>query len=195
MDEAAAVVSLAVLLTHDQVIDYDGWAAAASQALAALGHELVCAPTDGIAWARLALAERLISASPTRLVALLDESFRLARADPSALITRIAVVRSLPAFTLPEVAAIRRADITTVLGQAWPEEAAFLYRTPEPAIAAEVQALLATMPPARQGHLRAAGLLAQPDKPTDAGATLGNRLSRFLNEPPPFWAPPSLVDR
>lgn len=186
LDEAAAVVSLADLMTHDQVADYDGWSAAASLALAALKHELGCAPTDGVAWARLAIAERLVSASPNRLAALLTESFRLAPADPSALISRVAVVRSLPTSQLPDVAAIRRADIATVLGQAWPEEVASLYRAPEPALAEEIEAVLATMPAARQQHLRAAGLLARPDKATDDGSTLGDQLSRFLNEPSPF---------
>ncbi|WP_181703188.1 O-antigen ligase family protein [Chthonobacter albigriseus] len=85
----AMIVQLAHLQLQDEAKDYDRWAKALDDTRAVLRHSLACNPTNGDAWARLAMVENVIADNPERMARLMALSVRNAPYEPAAIYARL----------------------------------------------------------------------------------------------------------
>ncbi|KAB0678861.1 hypothetical protein [Aureimonas leprariae] len=115
---SGVTLSLAAIERRNPALDFEGWAEALERGRQLLRVAAACSPHRGGFWARLAVVERLIAASPGRVVPLAALSIRLAPAELGVIRTRFQLWRTASTWMPADASAPLQADMRTILRQA-----------------------------------------------------------------------------
>ena len=132
-----------------------------------LRHVLSCTPTDGDAWARLAMIRRGLGAQPSELAALLERSSWYAPSEGTTLRARLELWRTAPDDLLLGAESALDHDILTVLTYFPFKASASVLAGGTQRFRDRVIAVSASLPVERVANLRKAGLTILPLRGTE----------------------------
>lgn len=133
-------------------------------------HALSCAPTNGDAWARLAMVRLALGATPEEVASLLERSRQFAPADGATLVGRLAVWVRAPEATLKIANEALDWDLGIAFSRFSTANLAESFSQSSVAIQKRILPLAVALPPDRVRQLKRSGLSFLPDPPTPPDA-------------------------
>ncbi|MBX4908519.1 MULTISPECIES: hypothetical protein [Rhizobium] len=113
---AAGVTLILTQLDRQNVnVNYDAWAAAASNARQYLRHALSCMPTNSNFWLRLAAVQSKIAEDPVSIAEMMKRSVVLAPHDQGMILSRFYFWNDFTSVTLSAAKIALDSDLTTML--------------------------------------------------------------------------------
>lgn len=112
---AGVTLVLAQLDRQNLNVNYDAWAAAASNARQYLRYALSCMPTNSNFWLRLAAVQSTIAEEPVSLAGMMKRSVALAPHDQGMVLTRFYFWNGFTDATLSAAKSALDSDLTTML--------------------------------------------------------------------------------
>lgn len=121
-------------------------------------HSLSCAPTNGDAWARLAMVRLASGASETEVAAMLKRSKKFAPADGATLAARLSVWTIVPEATLRLAEEALDSDLGIAFARFSTSDLAQAFSRSSVALQKKLIVIANTLPADRVQRLRSAGL-------------------------------------